>query len=518
MRHLRDQRRHHVADPTLTENTMNYPTFVARPGAGVKRSAVAGAALALFWASATGQSFPAGACSLIPNSQTCVDQTPCKTDSNGQVICLSTTPSPPAGALTISQTCWQYGYTFACAAQSSDTCTPYETNSACTVVSSACQDTIQPTGICDSWTYTYQCQTAPAQTTQQTVCTSTLFNSSGFAALPQLNSNMPAAAVAEEMIREGQLYSNQGLNLFAGVSEYCRKGYGGIQSCCKTAPGAKSNSQMAMVAFGAAAQVVKYVGEEAIDWASPYVFDAMYNNGLWIDAMTDAFATGEDTFGTTLATSGFSVGAYGFTYSTVNTGGLFGGNMQITSFGTDGSDGYLMFNPYVFAASVAILVIEDLASCNSGEQLLAQHKGANLSVYEDESCTQNVLGVCLQYTDRYCSFNSVLAKIIDTQGKAQLGLNASDCSGLTVQQISAIDFTKIDFSQFTQSLTLQATNNTPTSAGIATAYQPIVSTMTGGSAQTRTMTTAATAVGAASAPAMPPNPVVPQYPPAAQGP
>lgn len=470
--------------------------------------------------SALGDSFAPGACSLEPNSQSCVDQTPCKLDSSGLVVCLSTVASPPAGALTVPQTCWQYGYTFACASQTSDTCAPYESNPACSLLTSVCQDTVQPSGFCDSWTYTYQCQTAPAQTTSQTVCTIGLFNSSGFAALPNLNNNMPSAAVAEELIREGQLYSSKGTNLFAGVSEYCRKGYGGLKSCCKTAPGAKSNSQMSEVAFGAAAQVVKYAGEQAIDWASPYVFDAMYNNGLWLDAMTDTFATGEDTFGTSLSSSGFSVGAYGFSYSTVSTegGGLLGGDTQLLSFGSDGSGGYLMFNPYVFAAVVVIMVVEDLSSCNNGEQLLAEHKGANLSVYEDESCTSSLLGSCVEYTDRYCSFNSVLAKIIDTQGKAQLGLSSSDCSGMTLEQVSAIDFSKIDFSQFTQSLTQQATKQLPTSAAISSAYSPIVSSMTGGSAQTRTMVTASTAVGAASAPSLPPNSVLPQYPASAPGP
>jgi len=495
------------------------PSQTGTPTGGSTRSAIAAAALAVCWAGASADTFAPGACSLMPNSKTCVDETPCKTASTGQVVCLSSVASPPAGSLSISQTCWQYSYQFACASQSSDSCAPYEGNPACSLLSSSCQDYAAPSGICDAWNYTFQCQTAPAQTTSQTVCNTALFDSSGFTPLPQLNNNMPSAAVAEEMIREGQLYSDKGTNLFAGVSEYCRKGYGGIKSCCKTAPGAQSNSQMASVAFGAAAQVVKYAGEEAIDWASPYVFDAMYNNGLWIGAMTDAFSTGEDTFGTDLASSGFSVGAYGFSYSTVSTqgAGLLGGDTQLLSFG-GGDGGYLMFNPYVFAAMVVIMVVEDLASCNNGEQLLAEHKGANLSVYEDETCSSSLAGACVQYTDRYCSFNSVLAKIIDTQGKAQLGLSSSDCSGMTLQQVSAIDFTKIDFSQFTQSLTLQTAGHIPTSTAIAGGYQPVVSNMTGGSAQTRSMTTAATVVGAASAPAMPPNAIVPQYPVGASGP
>jgi conjugal transfer mating pair stabilization protein TraN len=243
----------------------------------------------------------------------------------------------------------------------------------------------------------------------------------------------------------------------------------------------------------------------------------MYNNGIWLDAMTDAFATGGDTFGTSLASSGFSVGAYGFTYSTVDTAGSGLLDANTTLLGSD-DIGFLEFNPYVFAAVVIIMVVEDLSSCTNEEQLLAEHKGANLSVYEDETCTSSILGTCEEYTDRYCSFNSVLAKIIDTQGKAQLGLSSSDCSGLTLTQVSSIDFSKIDFSEFTQTMTQQALQTTPTSAAISSAYTPIVSTMNGGSAQNRSMQTGSSVVGTATGPTLPPNAVLPKYPASAPGP
>lgn len=482
------------------------------------QTALACASLVLCWASAYAQTtFAPGACAEEPGSQTCADATPCKTDSSGQQVCLSTVANPPAGALKVSQTCWQYGYKYACQSTTSDSCTPYESNPACTVLTTACQDHAVPSGFCDSWLYTYQCQTAAAVTTSQTVCTTGLFDSSGFAAMPKTNNNMTSVAVAQEMIREGQLYSDKGTKLFAGVSETCKKGYGGIKNCCKTAPGAQSNSQTSEVAFGAAAQTVKYLGEEAIDWASPYVFDAMYNNGLWTEGMTEAFQTGADTFGTDAAASGFSVGAYGFTYSTVDTAGsgLLGGDT--TLFGSD-EMGFVEFNPYVFAAVVIIMVVEDLSSCTNAEQLLAEHRGANLSVYEDETCSSTLLGSCDQWTDRYCSYNSVLAKIINTQGKAQLGLSSSDCSGMTLAQVTSIDFSRIDFSEFTATISAQATQHMPSSAAIGSAYQPVQSTKTGGSAQTRNMDTGSSVIGNSTGPTLPPNAVLPQYPASAPGP
>lgn len=487
----------------------------------VRHVALAAAALLATTSSPTqADTFAPGACVQVPNSQTCVDAVPCKTDASGFQICLASVAQPPAGSYVVPESCWQWTYQYACSSSAYNGCAPYEHISACSVLGSTCQDVQQPSGNCDSWTFTYRCQTAPAQAEQQTVCTNGLFDSSGFAAMPKANDHMPQAAVAEEMIRQGQVYTDHGSNLFAGVSEYCKKGYGGIKSCCGSSPGAQANSQISQVAFGAAAQAAKYAGEQAIDWASPYVFDAMYNNGIWSEGLASAFSTGEDTFGTSLASSGFSVGAYGFTYSSASTagGGLLGGNTEIMSFGENGADGFIEFNPYVFAAVVIITVVENLASCTPQEQLLSQHKGANLSVYEDTSCVRSFAGACLEHQDRYCSFNSVLAKIVQTQGKAQLGLSTSDCSGLTLQEVSQIDFSRIDFSQFTQSMTDQALRNSPTSAAIANAYKPIMSGKTGGSAQTRTLDTATSVVGAASQPTLPLNPVLPQYPASAPGP
>ena len=50
--------------------------------------------------------------------------------------------------------------------------------------------------------------------------------------------------------------------------------------------------------------------------------------------------------------------------------------------------------------------------------------------------------------DANCVFGSTLAKIVNTQGRLQLGLSPSDCQGLTIDQIKKIDFSKLDLSNF----------------------------------------------------------------------
>ena len=111
------------------------------------------------------------------------------------------------------------------------------------------------------------------------------------------------------------------------------------------------------------------------------------------------------------------------------------------------------------------------------------HKGSDLSVFTGETCVQKIplIGTCIKYQDTYCSFNSVLAKLINQQGKAILGLPFNNCSGLTVAQITKLDFTKIDLSVFTNQMVAQAQNNLPTN--IIGNYQPIMQKQSKGSAQ-----------------------------------
>ena len=426
-------------------------------------------------------SYAAGACSLIPNSKTCIDATPCKTLTDGSYACLAGVPLP-ANAYPMTTSCWQYSYSYACTQPGTiNTCTQYKSNPACSVVSSMCSNTIPATGQCDSWDYTYQCQTSPATTVTQTVCASGLFTNQP---TPVNNNNsFTEAAIASEIIREGQSYNANGV-IFGGVSESCTKGDFGIKECCSTAGGGMSNSAVSVLAFSAAASTVKYAGEKAIDWASPYVFDAMYNNGLWTDSMTLAFSQGASsvtngTLGTSLS-NGFSIGAYGFTYSTVNTAGQGVLSANQTLAGSP-SSGYLEFNPYVFTAMVVLQIYQNLAACSQNEQMLSMHRGSHLSFFVQESCNSSFLGSCIEYTDTYCSFNSVLAKIINQQGKTQLGLSLSDCSGITVDQLSKIDFTKIDFSEFAGSVMSQATTNYPTN--IPGDYTPVMENTTQGSSQ-----------------------------------
>lgn len=99
----------------------------------------------------------------------------------------------------------------------------------------------------------------------------------------------------------------------------------------------------------------------------------------------------------------------------------------------------------------------NLARCTDEEKQLGTNKGNGLTVYAGEYCHNKVLGVCTSHHKVYCVFGSKLARIIQNQGReGQLGIgfgnvsgdtNNPDCRGLSPDELSRINFGKINFSE-----------------------------------------------------------------------
>jgi conjugal transfer mating pair stabilization protein TraN len=92
------------------------------------------------------------------------------------------------------------------------------------------------------------------------------------------------------------------------------------------------------------------------------------------------------------------------------------------------------------------------AKCNSQEQQLADMRQQNLCVYVGKT-RSTTLGVKSVDKHHFCCFGNILDKIIQTQGRGQLGMNFGsggnpDCRGLTISELLRIDFNKIDYSDF----------------------------------------------------------------------
>lgn len=93
-----------------------------------------------------------------------------------------------------------------------------------------------------------------------------------------------------------------------------------------------------------------------------------------------------------------------------------------------------------------------IASCDKEDKLLKKRRDEGVCHYVGSYCSKEVLGICLQKKEAHCCYGSKLARIIQEQGRPQLGLNwgkpkTAKCEGFTVDQFSKLDLSKIDFSE-----------------------------------------------------------------------
>ena len=94
-----------------------------------------------------------------------------------------------------------------------------------------------------------------------------------------------------------------------------------------------------------------------------------------------------------------------------------------------------------------------LANCSAEEAELAEERNAGNTHYLGKYCAKRTFfGVCIRRARAWCVFGSKLGRILQEQGRAQLGVDWSDCRGLTVAEIEGIEFDRLDLSEFTENL------------------------------------------------------------------
>ncbi len=93
-----------------------------------------------------------------------------------------------------------------------------------------------------------------------------------------------------------------------------------------------------------------------------------------------------------------------------------------------------------------------LGNCTEDEKKLGASREKGLAVEVGTYCAHDVLGVCTSYRESFCVFNQILAYDIQYYGRlGQLGISFGDaespnCQGLTIDELSRINFQKIDWS------------------------------------------------------------------------
>lgn len=421
---------------------------------------------------------------------------PSATSSNCTIAsstCTSTTPSPPlppgiSPTAAAPDGCYQQTNTYACSdGTTTSDCGQYSSNPNCSPASSSCVNTL-PDGSCAVNQQTYSCMTTPASTTTTNDCSGTAFCQGGNCfntGHPNDNAFATAAALMEAG-RQGGVYNQNGV-IFSGEGDSCRIRLFGLANCCKTNGGGSGYSNNAVMGFAV------QTGGEIIAGGSKYVYDALYTSQPWMQAgmksmigapTWSSFQPSLSLYGFTATWTGIAANGATNALSTVTPSlsstfsGLSSTYSSLTSAWNSGTVSLgsgmgfqFSFNYYALALQVAITVYEDLTSCNQQEQMLGLKRGQNLCTYVGTYCSQELnlllVSICMENTQSYCCYNSLLAKIIEEQGRAQIGkgygsVQSPDCSGLTTAQFQSIDFSKIDLSQFTAQIMASVTgpNNT----------------------------------------------------------
>ena len=99
--------------------------------------------------------------------------------------------------------------------------------------------------------------------------------------------------------------------------------------------------------------------------------------------------------------------------------------------------------------------LSGILDCEQAEQILAMKKDTRLCHGVGSYCSSKIpiIGVCIEKTESYCCFNSRLARIINEQGRSQIGrgwggAETPECSGFSIAQLQSLDFARMDLSEF----------------------------------------------------------------------
>jgi conjugal transfer mating pair stabilization protein TraN len=346
--------------------------------------------------------------------------------------CVAGPETRTINGMPVYKACWEWKDDYVCAsAQPQSDCGALNANAACTSTGSRCLETLN-NGSCSLLERQYQCKVKSASTSTTTTCaTGVCVNGDCSGPTSTPDTDMAKVLTGLELSRQGGVYMDPAtMEIFKGAGADCTVKLGGLVNCCH----AKGGGGGASAANSAMFQSVKIFGNEAVRFlGSSYVHDALFSNNL-VPTELIASLYGSSSGSTYTLFGGGNLSFYGITF-------------------VPGLDPPFAFDPYTFAAAIAIQIISQYLQCAPSEQQLAMKKDRRLCSYAGSFCSKKFLGVCLEKKESSCCYNSRLARIINEQGRTQIGKTYGnpknpDCSGFTPTQLQALDFSKMDLAEF----------------------------------------------------------------------
>jgi conjugal transfer mating pair stabilization protein TraN len=351
----------------------------------------------------------------------------------------------------VTRTCWEYTTPLSCGGSTpADACASLAA-AGCTHQSSTCRQANGITGVCEVFEDSYSCPTPAETVTRTSNCPNNLFCLGGNC-FDISAPNDPDFARSMSMLeagREAGVYlDSDRMQVFKGEENRCRDRL--LTNCCYADSAGAGMSNQSVFGTG-----------------SRLVYDVLMNaeNREFVYQGVSALLTGAGFSGT------FS--AYGVTIA-VNGAALPAGSSVLYS----GTNMVIAFDPWSLVIAVIIYVVMSMMSCNAEEGRLAMQEGAGLCHTVGTWCSKCIrahlvlCAGCEEHTTSKCCFNSMLARIVNEQGRAQIGkgwggAQNADCSGFTVAQLQTLNFGAMDLSEFYASLVPTLPNVDALQAGSA---------------------------------------------------
>ena len=350
----------------------------------------------------------------------------------------------------VTRDCWEYKRTISCSGgAAADQCAQLA-SAGCTPMSSTCRQTDAVTGVCEVFEDSYSCPVPAESVTKSSNCPSNVFCLSGNCfdiGAPNDPDFARSMSLLEAAREAGTYLDTDRLQVFKGEENRCRDRL--LKNCCHAdSAGAGMNNQ------------------SILGGGSRLVFDVLMNSqnqqfiyqGISALLMGGGFSGTFTTYGVTVAVNGAALPA---------------GSVAISA----GNNLVIAFDPWSLAIGVILQIAISMASCNEAEGKLAMKEGARLCRTIGSWCSSciRILGKCvscIEHTTSKCCFNSMLARIVNEQGRAQVGKGwgspgSADCSGFTVAELQRLDFAAMDLTEFYASLVPSLPNPAALQAGSA---------------------------------------------------
>jgi conjugal transfer mating pair stabilization protein TraN len=325
----------------------------------------------------------------------------------------------------ITRACWRYQSVFDCASTAPVNDCAKLIERGCVQIGSRCIDTLA-NGQCALFEQTYSCKVASGATQTITHCGTQSFCVSGncFDTGYAPDADFAKAVAMLEASREaGQYLDPASLQVFNGHANRCRKKLFGLVNCCDKGGSESSLFSNLNLILGAGGHALGAIG-------STYTYDALFVS----EAPQAVLAGFEALFGVGGGSSALA--------------GVLAGDLSVELFVQS-----LVPGPW----SIAILAIQlsGVLSCAQDEQVLAMKRDARLCQSVGSYCSSRIpiVRVCIEKTESHCCFNSRLARIINEEGRAQLGRGwgspeSPQCSGFTLAEFQTLDFSKMNLAEF----------------------------------------------------------------------